>query len=239
MSMTAAHASATTATVSRPALPAIVSRAEWQVARDRLLEKENAAMQVRDAINAERRRLPMVEIDREYRFQGADGMVSLLDLFDGRHQLIVQHFMFDPAWDEGCPGCSSETDNIGHLAHLHARDTSLVLISRAPFAKLAAYRERMGWTVPWFSSFETSFNEDFGATSDDGEIPGVSVFLTDGERVFQTYYTTDRGVEPLSGLTGYLDLTPYGRQEEWEDSPEGWPQTPPFEWLRRHDRYGS
>lgn len=219
-------------------LPPIVSREEWQSARDSLLAREKEETRARDAVNAERRRLPMVAIDKPYAFEGPAGKVKLLDLFEGRRQLIVQHFMFDPTWEQGCPSCSFLTDSIGHLAHLHARDISLVLISRAPFEKLSRYEERMGWTVPWFSSSGSDFNADFGVTTDKGEQPGVSVFLRDGERVFHTYFTSGRGVESLSGLTGYLDLAPYGRQETWEDSPEGWPQGPAITWVRRHDSYG-
>ncbi len=218
--------------------PNVVSRDEWLAARNELLAREKAATRARDALSAARRRLPMVRIEKDYVFEGPDGTASLLDLFDGRHQLILYHFMFDPAWDEGCSGCSMFTDTIGHLAHLHARDTSLVLVSRAPLTKIAAFKERMGWTVPWFSSFDSDFNRDFGVTTDQGETFGLSVFLRDGDEVFHTYFTAGRGVEGLAGRT-FLDLTPYGRQEDWEDSPAGWPQTPTYGWGRLHDRYDT
>jgi predicted dithiol-disulfide oxidoreductase (DUF899 family) len=220
-------------------LPMIVSRAQWQAARDKLLAKEKAATQARDALAAERRRLPMVEIDKDYVFDGADGEARLIDLFDGRRQLIVIHFMFGPEWTEGCVGCSMSVDDVGHLSHLHARDTSLVLVSRAPLAKLTAYRQRMGWTVPWFSSFGSDFNVDFGVTVGDDEKSAVSVFLRDGDCVYHTYFTSGRGDEMLGTLWSFLDLTPYGRQEDWEDSPEGWPQTSPYRWWRHHDKYAS
>jgi predicted dithiol-disulfide oxidoreductase (DUF899 family) len=222
-------------------LPEVVSQAEWRAALDDLRAREKDATRARDALAAERRRLPMVRIDKEYVFQGPDGPASLLDLFDGRRQLILYHFMFAPdvdGWpDAGCDGCSMVVDNIGHLAHLHARDTSLVLVSRAPIDKIEAYRERMGWTVPWFSSEGTDFNVDFGVTTDEGETFGLSVFIRDGDEVFRTYFTSGRGVEALGSNWTFLDLTPLGRQEEWEDSPPGRPQTPPYEWWRRHDEY--
>jgi len=228
-------------TESRMNLPQVVSRDEWQAAREELLVKEKEATRARDALAAERRRLPMVRIEKDYVFEGPEGKASLLDLFDGRRQLIIYHFMFTPGvegWPEaGCPGCSLFVDNIGHLAHLHARDTSLVLISRAPLANIEPYKERMGWTVPWYSSYGSDFNSDFGVTTDEGETFGLSVFLRDGDSVFRTYFTSGRGVEALGSNWTFLDLTPLGRQENWEDSPEGWLQSPPYEWWRRHDEY--
>src|SRR5438034_5963997 len=160
-------------------LPQIVSSTEWQGAHDALLVKEKEATRALDALAAERRRLPMVRIDKQYVLEGPEGKASLLDLFDGRRQLIVYHFMFGPDSDP-CTGCSSFTDNIGHLAHLNARDTLLALVSRAPLAQIQAFRRRMGWTVPWFSSFGSDFNYDFGVTTDEGETFGLSVFLRDG-----------------------------------------------------------
>ena len=223
--------------------PQIVSREEWQRARDQLLVKEKAATRARDVLAAERRRLPIVRIEKDYVFEGPDGKASLLDLFEGRRQLIIYHFMFAPDVDgwpsAGCPGCSLVVDNIGHLAHLHARDTSLTLVSRAPLANLESYKRRMGWTVPWFSSAGSDFNDDFGVTTAEGEIFGLSVFLREGDSVFHTYFTTARGVEVLASNFTLLDMTPFGRQEEWEDSPAGWPQTPPYEWWRRHDEYAN
>jgi predicted dithiol-disulfide oxidoreductase (DUF899 family) len=223
---------------SNIALPPIVSRDEWLVARNRLLVMEKEATRARDRLNAARRRLPMVEIEKRYVFAGPNGKADLLDLFEGRRQLIVYHFMFGPDWDEGCVGCSGLVDGIGHLAHLHARDTSLVLVSRAPREKLEPFQTRMGWTVPWYSSFGSDFNYDFGVTTDEGESHGVSVFLRDDDRIFHTYFTTARGAELFGATYTWLDLTPLGRQEDWEDSPEGWPQTPTYEWQRLHDTYG-
>jgi predicted dithiol-disulfide oxidoreductase (DUF899 family) len=228
-------------TKTKTALPKVVSASEWNAARDKLLVKEKAATRARDALAAERRRLPMVLIDKAYEFEGAEGKLGLHDLFEGRSQLLLYHFMFAPGvdgWpDAGCDGCSFFADQIGHLSHLHARDVTLVLVSRAPLVNIQAYRKRMGWTVPWFSSAASDFNSDFGVTNEAGEHHGLSVFLRDGDRVYRTYFTTARGVEPLGSTWTFLDLTPYGRQETWEDSPEGWPQTKPYVWWRRHDEY--
>jgi predicted dithiol-disulfide oxidoreductase (DUF899 family) len=224
-------------------LPPVVSPEQWRAAREELLVKEKAATRAGDALAAERRRLPMVRVDKAYVFAAPDGEVSLLDLFEGRRQLIVYHFMFGPGaagWPTaGCDGCSMFVDQVGHLAHLHARDTSFALVSRAPLAAIEAYRERMGWTVPWVSSAASDSNEDFGTTTPDGEGFGLSVFVREGEEVFRTYFTTGRGVEALGPVWSLLDLTPLGRQEEWEDSPPGRPQTPPYAWWRRHDEYGG
>lgn len=226
-------------------LPPIVSPSEWQVAREKLLVKEKEATRWQDSLAAERRRLPMVQMDKDYVFEGSDRKASLLDLFEGRRQLIVYHFMFGPSQDEGCDGCSMFADNIGHLAHLHARDTSFALVSRAPHAKIEPYKKRMGWNVPWYSSFASDFNVDFGVSPEsprpteyqDGESFGLSVFLRNGDSVYRTYFTSGRGVEVLGSNWTFLDLTPLGRQEDWEDSPDGCPQTPPYQWWRRHDEY--
>jgi predicted dithiol-disulfide oxidoreductase (DUF899 family) len=224
-------------------LPRIVSPAEWQAAHEKLVVEEKEATRARDALAAERRRLPMVRIDKDYVFEGPNGDVGLLDLFEHRRQLILYHFMFAPGVDgwptAGCPGCSMFVDQIGHLAHIHARDTSFVLVSRAPLANIEAYRKRMGWAIPWVSSAESDFNVDFGVSRDEGETFGLSVFLRDGGSVYRTYFTTSRGVEALGSVWSFLDLTPLGRQEDWEDSPEGYPQTPPYEWWRRHDEYDN
>jgi predicted dithiol-disulfide oxidoreductase (DUF899 family) len=224
-------------TTTSHALPRIVSQAEWQTAQGELRAKEKAATRARDALAAERRRLPMVKIEKDYLFEGDSGPARLIDLFDGRRQLIVYHVMFGPTWQQGCVGCSMSVDDIGHLSHLHARDVSLALVSRAPQAKLAPYKRRMGWTVPWFSSFSSDFNVDFGTTVGDEEKSAVSVFLRDGDSVYRSYFTSGRGDEMLGTVWSFLDLVPYGRQESWEDSPEGWPQTPPYDWWRHHDRY--
>lgn len=218
-------------------LPRIVSLEEWQVAREHFLVKEKAATRARDALAAERRRLPMVKIEKNYVFEGDTGKARLLDMFGGCRQLVMYHVMFGPTWDEACAGCSMSVDNIGHLSHLHARNTSLVLVSRAPYSKLKAYQQRMGWTVPWYSSFDTDFNADFGVTVGEEEKSGVSVFLRDEATVYRTYFTSNRGDEMLGTGWSYLDLTPLGRQEAWEDSPVGWPQTPPYVWWRHHDKY--
>ena len=222
-------------------LPRVVSQAEWQIAHGQLRAREKAATRARDALAAERRRLPMVKIDKDYLFEGEHGPARLIDLFDGRRQLIVYHVMFGPTWRQGCVGCSMSVDNIGHLSHLHARDVSLVLVSRAPQATLAAYKKRMGWTVPWFSSFGSDFNVDFGVTVGDDEKSAVSVFLRDGDgggdSVYRSYVTSARGDEMLGTVWSYLDLVPFGRQENWEESPEGWPQTPPYGWWLHHDEY--
>ncbi|SNS36048.1 DUF899 domain-containing protein [Pseudomonas segetis] len=224
--------------MSRP-LPKVVSQQDWQAALDQLLVKEKELTRARDALNAERRKLPMVKIEQHYSFEGPKGTASLLDLFQGRRQLIVYHFMFGPDWNAGCDGCSWVADAMTHPAHLLARDTSLVMVSRAPLEKLEKYRTRMGWSdaIPWYSSYRSEFNYDFGATTQAGEKHGASVFIRDGDTVYRTYYTGARGVEYLGTHWSYLDLTPYGRQENWEQSPPGWPQTEPYGWNRRHDEY--
>jgi predicted dithiol-disulfide oxidoreductase (DUF899 family) len=223
------------------ALPEVVSQEEWQAAHERLLAQEKAAMRAGDALAAERRRQPMVRIDEDYVFEGPDGTASLLDLFEGRRQLVLYHFMFGPGapgWpDAGCPGCSMFVDQVGHLAHLHARDTTFVLVSIAPLEKIEAYRQRMGWDFPWFSSAASDFNQDFGRTTPEGETFGLSVFLRDGDDVYRTYFTSLRGVEAIGTVWTFLDRTPFGRQEEWEDTPAGRPQGPPYQWWRRHDEY--
>jgi predicted dithiol-disulfide oxidoreductase (DUF899 family) len=221
------------------ALPRIVSRDEWLDSHKDFLTKEKEFTRAHDALNVERRRLPMVKIEKAYIFEGPEGKVSLLDLFEGRRQLIIYHFMFGPDWEEGCDGCSMVVDNMGHPAHLHARNTSRVLVSRAPLEKLERFKKRMGWTIPWYSSFGSDFNYDFGVTTGNDEIFGLSVFLREGDSIFHTYFTNGRGVEHLGSNWSYLDLTPFGRQETWEDSPEGWPQTPPYEWWRYHDKYAD
>ena len=218
-------------------LPPIVSRAEWEKARAELLVREKELTRMKDSVSAARRRLPMVETTKRYTFASVGGPVSLFDLFDGRRQLIVQHFMFGADWAEGCSGCSMIADHIGPLSHLHAKGTSFVMVSRAPLPTLLEFGDRMGWTLPWVSSASTTFNEDFGATVDGEERHAISVFLRDGDRVFHTWSTFDRGEEPFMLVWDLLDLTPYGRQEAWEDSPPGWPQQPPYEWMRLHDAY--
>ena len=230
-------------------LPDVVSRQEWVTARKALLVKEKELTRARDALVADRRRLPMVRMDKDYVFEGPDGKVGLADLFEGRLQLIVQHFMFDPSWDEGCSSCSAAADEVsdGLLKHLHVRDTTFAAISRAPFEKIQRYKASKGWTFPWYSSFESDFNYDFHITLDpdvapveynfrtlreleaagmgwlaDGssEQPGHSCFLRIGEDVFHTYSSYARGAEQLGGSYYFLDLTALGRQEDWEE-PKG------------------
>lgn len=224
-------------------LPPVVSQQEWQLAQERMLAMEKQATRARDALAAERRRQPMMQIDKDYVFEGRNGKARFVDLFEGRRQLLVYHFMFAPdvhGWpDAGCPGCSMFVDNLGHPAHLHARDTSLALVSRAPLANIERFRKRMGWDKPWYSSDGSDFNRDMGATNDQGEVPGLSVFLHDGDKVFRTYFVSARGLECIGTVWSLLDLTPYGRQENWEDSPTGWPQTEPYRWWRRRDEYGT
>lgn len=218
-------------------LPPIVSRSEWEQARAELLLREKELTRLKDSVSAARRRLPMVEITEAYTFDSEQGAVTLLDLFDGRRQLILQHFMFGSDWEQGCDGCSTMAEHIGPLSHLHAKDTSFVLVSRAALPKLLEFRDRMGWRLPWVSSGGTTFNEDFGVTVDGEERQSVSVFLRDGGRVFHTWQTFNRGEEPFMVVFDLLDLTPYGRQETWEQSPDGWPQQPPYEWMRLADSY--
>jgi predicted dithiol-disulfide oxidoreductase (DUF899 family) len=228
---------------NQPGLPEIVEQSEWRKALDNLLVKEKAATRSRDALAAERRRLPMVRIEKDYVFAAPTGKVGLLDLFAGRRQLILYHFMFAPGvhgWPTaGCPGCSMFIDQVGHLVHLHARDTSFCIVSRAPLANLERYRQRMGWNIPWVSAAGTDFNDDFGVTTDKGEQPGLSVFLRDDDRIYRSYFATGRGLEALGSVWTFLDLTPLGRQEQWEDSPAGRPQSEPYRWWHRHDEYNS
>jgi len=216
--------------------PTIVSPQEWEAARDRLLVKEKELTHARDALAAERRRMPWMAVEKDYRFEGPDGTASLLDLFDGRRQLIVYRAFFDPdvnGWaDHACVGCSMVADHVGNLAHLNARDTTLVFVSRAPQKEIARLKERMGWTMPWFSLTD-SFDADFGVD----EWHGTNAFIREGDRVYRTYFINARGDEAMGSTWSYLDMTALGRQEEWEDSPEGYPQTPPYQWWRWHDEY--
>ncbi|ELP61907.1 DUF899 domain-containing protein [Streptomyces turgidiscabies] len=208
--------------------PRIVSRDEWRAAREALLVKEEVVTRARDALNAERRELPVVAVDEEYVFEGGDGKATLLDLFEGRRLLVVHHFMFAPEWDEGCPGCSEFLDHVGHLAHLWARDASFAVVSRAPYTRILPFKARMGWTVPWFSSYGNDFNRDFLVTSESaGEVverSGVSCFLRDRDRVFHTYSAYGRGLEGLGSAAGFLDLMPLGPDADGES-------------VRHHDAY--
>ena len=230
-------------------LPKVASRDEWLAARKELLAEEKAMTRARDALSAKRRELPMVKVDKDYVFGVPDGRVGLLDLFDGRAQLIVQHFMFDPEWEGGCPSCTGAADEMcdGLLRHLHSRDTTFVVVSRAPLAKIERYKATRGWTFPWYSSNGSAFNYDFNVTIDasvapvmwnfrtlpelerhgmgwlgqgSSEQPGYSMFLRDGDEIFHTYSVYARGTEMLGGSYYFLDLTALGRQEEWEE-PKG------------------
>lgn len=208
--------------------PPIASRDAWQAAREALLTHEKEATRHYDRVNAERRRLPMVKLDRTYTFDGPTGKRSLLELFDGHQQLIVYHFMFDPSWDKGCDGCTGFVSELGDLSVLHERNTQFALISRAPLAKLRAYQALKGWAWPWYSSFDSDFNADFKTTTATGETHGLSVFFRLDDTVYHSYSTYNRGTESLTNVYRLLDVTPYGRQEDWEDSPSGWPQRPTY-----------
>lgn len=234
--------------------PQIVSREEWLAERKRLLEEEKELTRHKDRVNALRRRLPMVKIEKEYVFDTPEGKKTLLDLFEGRRQLIVYHFMFDPDWEEGCPGCTGYVAEIGDQSHLAKRDTTFTLISRAPLEKLESFKQKKGWKVSWASSYGSDFNYDFHATLDESKAPveynyrtkaewealgkdtsgwageehGTSVFFRIGDDVYHAYSNYGRGTEGTTDTYGLLDLTPYGRQEDFEDSPEGWPQRPTY-----------
>jgi predicted dithiol-disulfide oxidoreductase (DUF899 family) len=212
-------------------LPTIVSEDEWQRSHDALLAKEKAATRARDALAAERRRAPMKPFPTGFAFEGPDGPLRFLDLFEGRSQLIVYHFWFAPG-GEPCGGCTMFSDQVSELAHLHARDVSFAVVSRAPQPEIAAYRDRMGWAFPWYTD-----GADFQQACGTEEYFKLQVFLRDGDDVYLTYETTGRGVEALGSVWTFLDLTPFGRQEEWEDTPPGRPQSPPYQWWRRHDEY--
>ncbi len=224
-------------------LSKVVSHEEWRKAHDEFLAKEKAATRARDALAAERRRLPMERIEKTYTFEGANGPVTLLDLFENRPQLLLYHFMFAEGvsgWpNAGCPGCSMFMDNLGQFARTHIahRDTSFAVVSRGPIENLSAYKKRMSWNATWVSSAKNTFNVDFGLTTERGEDHGLSVFVRDGNEIYRTYFTAHRGLETLSTVWSLLDITPLGRQETWEDSPEGRPQAAPYEWWRRHDEY--
>ena len=235
------------------AYPAVATRQEWLAARKKLLAREREVTHLRDAVNAERRRLPMVKVDKDYVFEGPDGERKLIDLFDGRPQLYVHHFMWVDATDEGCPSCTAAAEltfTERDRALLAAKGVTFVAVSRAPYASIARYRDRHGWTFPWYSSRDSDFTYDFHVTLDQrrapieynyksldelhadgwadddlrGDWPGASVFLRRGDEVFHTYSAYARGLDHSSPGYPFLDLTPYGRQESWEDSPAGWPQ---------------
>lgn len=214
------------------AMPPVVSMAEWSEARQQLLVKEKEATRMLDRLAAERRRLPMTRVENGYQFEGPHGSRSLVDLFEGRRQLIVYHFMYAPG-DTPCPGCCRRMDDVGHLAHLNARHTTFAVVARSPYERLASLWSRKGWTMPVWSYGGSSFNADMGIQSDDDF--GISIFLRDdADHVYRSYFTDGRGVEP-AGFRSLLDMTPYGRQEDWEDSPPGWPQSPTYGWGSERD----
>jgi predicted dithiol-disulfide oxidoreductase (DUF899 family) len=216
----------------------IVSQEEWLAAHANLLVKEKQFTRERDALNAERRRMPWMSVETQYEFDGPKGKASLLDLFEGRPQLIVYRAFFEPGvfgWpDHACRGCSLGADQVSDLTHLNARDTTLVYASRAPQPDIERLKTRMGWKMPWYTITD-SFDIDFGVDLWHGH----NVFYRDGDKVFRTYFINNRGDEAMGTLWSYLDLTPLGRQELWEDSPAGYPQTPPYKWWNWHDNYDA
>jgi predicted dithiol-disulfide oxidoreductase (DUF899 family) len=240
-------------TASEAAHPPIVPRDQWRDQRIKLLAQEKELTKHYDHVNAQRRRLPMVKIEKNYLFEAPGGEQSLHDLFEGRRQLVIYHFMFDPEWEKGCPACTSHVNAIGDISMLNDRDTTFAMVSRAPLLKLEAYKERQGWQFPWVSSLGSDFNYDFHVTNDEkvapieynyrnkaeleankvtnawtGEEHGLSVFFRIGDDVFHTYSTFGRGTEPLTHPRALLDMTPFGRQQDFEDSPPGWPQKPTY-----------
>lgn len=218
--------------------PPVVSPQEWEAARQKLLVNEKEVTHARDELAAERRRMPWQAVDKRYEFDGPKGKVSLLDLFDGRRQLIVYRAFFEPGvegWPErACVGCSFMADQLADVAHLNARDTTLVYASRAPQANIERLKARMDWKMPWYTLTD-SFDADFGV----GEWHGTNAFIRNGDKVFRTYFVNSRGDGEMGTTWTYLDITALGRQEDWEDSPPGYPQTKPYDWWRRHDEYGK
>jgi predicted dithiol-disulfide oxidoreductase (DUF899 family) len=218
--------------------PPIVSSQEWEAARQQLLAKEKELTRARDELAAERRRMPRVAVEKQYEFDGPKGKASLLDLFDGRRQLIVYRAFFEPAvkgWpDHACIGCSFLADQVADLAHLNARETTLVFASRAPQKDIERLKARMGWKMPWYT-IKDGFDADFGVD----EWHGTNAFIRNGDQIFRTYFINSRGDEQMGSTWSFLDITALGRQEEWEDSPKGYPQTPPYQWWNWHDEYGK
>ena len=219
--------------------PPIVSPQDWAAAREQLLVKEKELTRARDALAADRRRMPWTAVEKDYRFEGPDGPASLEDLFAGRRQLVLYRFFYDPDMSDyperGCGGCSFMADQVSHLAHLNARDTTLVFASRAPQQEIQGLKERMGWQqIPWYT-----ITDDFDADHGVGEWHGTNAFIREDGKVFRTYFIDSRGDEAMGTTWAYLDITALGRQEEWEDSPDGYPQTPPYQWWNYHDAYAS
>jgi len=219
--------------------PKVVSAKEWEVARQKLLVREKELTRARDALAAERRQMPWVAVEKKYEFDGPKGKASLLDLFDGRRQLIIYRAFFEPGvhgWPEhACIGCSMVADQVAHPAHLNARDTTLVFASRASQKDIERLKKRMGWEfIPWYTITD-DFDKDFGVH----EWHGTNAFIRDGDKVFRTYFINSRGDEQMGSTWNYLDITALGRQEEWEDSPKGYPQTAPYEWWIWHDEHSD
>jgi predicted dithiol-disulfide oxidoreductase (DUF899 family) len=221
----------------------VVSPEEWEAARQELLVKEKELTRARDAMAAQRRRMPWTAVEREYRFEGPDGPASLVDLFQGHRQLIVYRAFYGSdittyaeggAWPErACVGCSLVADQVAHPAHLNARDTALAFVSRAPAAEIQGLKQRMGWQhIPWYE-----ITDDFDTDFDVRDWHGTNAFIRDGDQVFRTYFVNTRGDEAMGSTWSYLDLTALGRQETWEDSPEGYPQSEPYQWWNYHDAY--
>jgi predicted dithiol-disulfide oxidoreductase (DUF899 family) len=226
--------------------PPIVSPKEWEEARQEMLVKEKELTRARDALAAQRRRMPWMTVEKDYSFEGPNGSVNFLDLFEGRRQLIVYRFFYAPDVttypasggsypERACVGCSFVADQVAHPAHLNARNTTLAFASRAPQAEIKGLKERMGWNlIPWYTITD-DFDADFGVD----EWHGTNAFIRDGDQIFRTYMTEARGDEAMGNTWAYLDITALGRQEEWEDSPEGYPKTPSYEWWNYHDAYGK
>lgn len=217
--------------------PPVVTPEEWHAAREELLVEEKALTRARDALAAKRRRMPWMAVERDYEFDGPDGRVGLADLFRGFKQLVVYRFFFDPDVDgfpeKGCTGCSMVADQVAHPIHLNARDTQLAFVSRAPQENIQRLQAKMGWElIPWYSLTD-DFDADYGVD----EWHGTNAFLRDGDDIYRTYFVDKRGDEVMGGTWAYLDITALGRQEKWEDSPEGYPQTDPYMWWSRHDEY--
>lgn len=212
----------------------VVSSETWARHHDAVRAREKELTQAHDELAAERRRSPLMKVERTYRFRGSEGAATLADLFQSRKQLIVYHHMLQPADPNPCAGCCMVADQIPHLAHLNARNTTLVFVSKAPIAEIDSLQLRMGWALPWYETID-GFNADFGVN----EGFGLNVFYREGRDIYRTYFTTGRGVETLGTVWTLLDLTPLGRQETWEEAPAGTPQTEPYRWWRRHDEYDA
>ncbi|MBB5340848.1 DUF899 domain-containing protein [Tunturiibacter gelidoferens] len=216
----------------------VVSQEEWLAARESLVAEEKRVTHERDALAAKRRRMPWMAVEKKYEFEGPNGKASLLDLFDGRRQLIVYRAFFEPGvfgWpDHACRGCSLGADQVSNLTHLNARDTTLVYASRASQAEIERLKKRMGWTMPWYTITD-GFDVDFSVD----QWHGHNSFIRDGDKIYRTYFINSRGDEAMGNVWSYLDMTALGRQEEWEDSPAGYPQTPPYKWWNWHDEYAS